>query len=465
LIVVYPEKTNSYFYQLHMANRIKIKKGLQIPLLGKPEETLLGSITSEYVQVCPEDFQGITPKLKVKVGDAVKAGQALFFSKMHPDMMIASPVSGTVTAINRGEKRRILNVTVKADKENTYVEYGKSEIGTLPPEAIKKRLLDAGIWFVIKQRPYDVVADPGKEPRDIFVTGFDTAPLAPSYDFILKGQEADLQTGLNALARLTKGKVFLSISPATKNEGLRKAANVTITEFEGPHPAGNTGTHINYLAPVNRGEVVWTLNALDVLFIGRLFNKGVVDLTRTVALTGSEVKQTGYYNMLVGTELGKLFADNVNGKGNLRYISGNVLTGTRIEAEGALRATHSQLTVIPEGDDVHEAFGWASLSPKRYSAGATYLKLKKAYRLDARLLGGPRAIIVSNEYDKVFPLDIFPEQLIKSTLAFNIDKMEQLGIYEVAPEDFALCEFVDTSKLELQRIVRTGLDMLRKEME
>ena len=198
MIVVYPEKTNSYFYQLHMANRIKIKKGLQIPLLGKPEETLLGSITSEYVQVCPEDFQGITPKLKVKVGDTVKAGQALFFSKMHPDMMIASPVSGTVTAINRGEKRRILNVTVKADKENTYVEYGKSEIGTLPPEEIKKRLLDAGIWFVIKQRPYDVVADPGKEPRDIFVTGFDTAPLAPSYDFILKGQEADLQTGLNA---------------------------------------------------------------------------------------------------------------------------------------------------------------------------------------------------------------------------------------------------------------------------
>ena len=255
MIVVYPEKTNSYFYQLHMANRIKIKKGLQIPLLGKPEETLLGSITSEYVQVVPEDFQGITPKLKVKVGDAVKAGQALFFSKMHPEHDVCiSRQRNSHSHQPRGEKRRILNVYCqKPTKENTYVEYGKSEIGTLPPEEIKKRLLDAGIWFVIKQRPYDVVADPGKEPRDIFVTGFDTAPLAPSYDFILKGQEADLQTGLNALARLTKGKVFLSISPATKNEGLRKAANVTITEFEGPHPAGNTGTHINYLAPVNRG--------------------------------------------------------------------------------------------------------------------------------------------------------------------------------------------------------------------
>ncbi len=448
-----------------MANRIKIKKGLQIPLLGKPEETFRGEITSEYVQVCPEDFQGITPKLKVKVGDTVKAGQALFFSKMYPDMMFASPASGTVTAIDRGEKRRILNVTVKADRENVYEDYGKKEIATLSAEEIKKALLNAGIWFVIKQRPYDVVANPGKEPRDIFVTGFDTAPLAPSYDFILKGQEADLQTGLNALAKLTKGKVYLSISPNTKNEGLRNAKNVTITEFEGPHPAGNTGVQINHLAPVNRGETVWTLSALDVLFIGRLFNKGVVDLTRTVALTGSEIKQTGYYKILIGTQLTKLFAGNVSGKGNLRHISGNVLTGTKITGDGVLRANHSQVTVIPEGDDVHEAFGWASVSPKRYSAGATYLQLKKAYRLDARLMGGARAIIVSNEYDKVFPMDIFPEQLIKSILAFNIDKMEQLGIYEVAPEDFALCEFVDTSKLELQRIVRTGLDMLRKEME
>ena len=448
-----------------MANRIKIKKGLQIPLLGKPEEVFRGEITSEYLQVCPEDFQGITPKLNVKVDDTVKAGQALFFSKMYPDMMFASPVSGTITAINRGEKRRILNITIKADKENAYVDYGKKDVAAMSPEEIKKALLEAGIWFVIKQRPYDVVASPEKEPRDIFVTGFDSAPLAPSYDFILKGQEADLQAGFNALAKLTAGKVYLSISPDTKNEGLRNAKNVTITEFSGPHPAGNVGVQINHLAPVNRGETVWTLNALDVLFIGRLFNKGFADLTRTVALTGSEVKQTGYYKMLVGTELTKLFTGNVTEKGNKRYISGNVLTGTKVDANGVLRATHSQVTVIPEGDDVHEAFGWASLSPNRYSAGATYLQLKKAYRLDARVLGGPRAIIVSNEYDKVFPMDIFPEQLIKSIIAFNIDKMEQLGIYEVAPEDFALCEFVDTSKLEIQRIVRTGLDMLKKEME
>jgi Na+-transporting NADH:ubiquinone oxidoreductase subunit A len=246
---------------------------------------------------------------------------------------------------------------------------------------------------------------------------------------------------------------------------LREAKNVVLTEFDGPHPAGNVGVQINHLNPVNRGEVVWTLTALDVAIIGRLFNKGIVDLTRTVALTGSEVKQTGYWKMAIGTQLKELFQNNVTEGISLRYISGNPLTGRKIDADDVLRATHSQVAVIPEGDDVHEAFGWASLSPRRYSAGCTYPTLKKAYRMDARLLGGPRAIIVSNEYDRVFPMDIYPEQLIKAIIAFNIDKMEALGIYEVAPEDFALCEFVDTSKLELQHIVRTGLDMLRKEME
>lgn len=447
-----------------MANRIKIKKGLQIPLLGKPEKVLRGNVTSEFVHVWPEDYQGITPRLSVKVDDTVKAGQALFHSKMYPEMLFTSPVSGTVVAINRGAKRRILNIVVKADKEVEYVEFGKKDIAKLSTDEVKKSLLESGLWGFIKQRPYDIVANPTSEPRDIFVTGFDSSPLATSYDFVLEGREADLQSGFDALAKLTKGKVFLGISPETTNKGLKGAKNVTITEFDGPHPAGNVGVHINHLAPVNKGEVVWTLNAIDVALIGRLFNEGKVDMTRKIALAGSEVKQTGYYNMLIGTELKGLVKGNVN-EGSLRYISGNVLTGTKVSSDGALRATHSQVTVIPEGDDVHEFIGWASLSPHRYSSGSTYLKLKKAYRLDARVMGGPRAIIVSNEYEKVFPMDIMPEQLIKSTIAFNIDKMEQLGIYEVAPEDFALCEFVDTSKLEIQKIIRIGLDELRKEME
>jgi Na+-transporting NADH:ubiquinone oxidoreductase subunit A len=448
-----------------MANRIKIKKGLQIPLLGVSEETLSGKITSEFVRICPEDFQGITPKLAVKVGDTVKAGTALFYEKNHADMLFASPVSGVITEIERGAKRRILNIVIKADSSNQYEDFGPKKIASLSSEEVKRSILDAGIWFLIRQRPYDVVANPGKQPRDIFVTGFDSAPLAPSYDFLLNGQEAELQAGLDALAKLTTGKVYLSISTKTKHKGLRDANNVVITEFDGPHPAGNVGVQINRLKPVNRGETVWTLNALDVVIIGRLFNKGIVDLTRTIALTGSEVKQTGYYQMMIGTALKPLFSNNVTDGISLRYISGNPLTGRKIDENGVLRAYDAQVTVIPEGDDVDEAFGWASLSPNRYSAGGTYARVKKAYRIDARLKGGPRAIIVSNEYDKVFPMDIYPEQLLKAIIAFNIDKMEALGIYEVAPEDFALCEFVDTSKLELQHIVRTGLEMLRKEME
>ena len=332
-----------------MANRIKIKKGLQIPLLGKPEKVLRGNVTSEFVHVWPEDYQGITPRLSVKVDDTVKAGQALFHSKMYPEMLFTSPVSGTVVAINRGAKRRILNIVVKADKEVEYVEFGKKDIAKLSTDEVKKSLLESGLWGFIKQRPYDIVANPTSEPRDIFVTGFDSSPLATSYDFVLEGREADLQSGFDALAKLTKGKVFLGISPETTNKGLKGAKNVTITEFDGPHPAGNVGVHINHLAPVNKGEVVWTLNAIDVALIGRLFNEGKVDMTRKIALAGSEVKQTGYYNMFIGTELKGLVKGNVN-EGSLRYISGNVLTGTKVASDGALRATHSQVTVIPERD-------------------------------------------------------------------------------------------------------------------
>jgi Na+-transporting NADH:ubiquinone oxidoreductase subunit A len=448
-----------------MAKRIKIKKGLRIPLLGEPDERLLGTVTSEQVRICPEDYPGVTPRLTVKVGDTVKAGSPLFHEKDHPEMVFVSPVSGVVAEVERGERRRIHNIAIKSDRLNERIEFGEKEVSNLSPEEVKGAILEAGLWFAIRQRPYDIVALPDRSPRDIFVTGFDSSPLAPSYDFILQGQEEELQVGLNALAKLTAGKVYLSISANSTSRALKQAKNVELYEFDGPHPAGNVGVQINHIKPVNRGEVVWTLNALNVVLIGRLFKNGTVDLTRTVALTGSEVKEKGYYKMLIGTELSSLFKGNVTEGISLRYISGNPLTGRKIEEDGVLRAYDAQVTVIPEGDDVHEVLGWASLSPKRYSAGGTYLNLKKRYRMDARLLGGPRAIIVSNEYDKVFPMDIFPEQLIKATLAFNIEKMERLGIYEVAPEDFALCEFVDTSKLELQRIIRTGLDLLRKEVE
>ena len=456
-----------------MASRIKIKKGLDIPLLGKVQETFLGEVKSDVLKICPEDFAGVTPKLSVRVGDEVKAGAALMYDRNHPSVKVASPISGVVTAIDRGAKRRILNITVERKGENEFVDFGIKNALTMKPEEVKEYILDAGLWFLVKQRPYDVVANPEKEPRDIFVTGFSSAPLAPSYDFILKDQDKDVQAGLDALSKLTKGKVYLSISPKTTSKALKNARNVVITEFDGPHPAGNVGVQINHLKPINSGETVWTLNVLDVALIGRLFNTGKVDLTRIVALTGSEVEKRGYYKMLIGTPLTEVLAPIAKSADiNLRYICGDPLTGRKIEKDGVLRAYDSQITVIPEGDDKHELLGWATLSPNKYSAGPTYLSsllhkigVKDKFRIDARIKGGPRAMIMSNEYDQVFPMDIYPEFLLKSIIAFDIDKMINLGIFEVAPEDFALCEFVDTSKIEIQRIVRTGLDMLRKEVE
>lgn len=456
-----------------MASRIKIKKGLDIPLMGEPQDLFLGEVKSDILKICPEDFIGVTPKLSVKVGDEVKAGTALMYDRNHPSVKVASPVSGVVTAIERGEKRRILNITVERKGVNEFVDYGIKNALTMKAEEVKECILDAGLWFFVKQRPYDVVANPNIDPRDIFVTGFSSAPLAPSYDFILKDQDKDVQAGLDALSKLTKGKVYLSISPKTTSKALRDAKNVVVTEFEGPHPAGNVGVQINHIGPINAGETIWTLNVLDVAVIGRLFNTGKVDLTRIVALTGSEVEKRGYYKMLIGTSLNDVFKSIPKSEESpLRYISGDPLTGRKIGENDVLRAYSSQITVIPEGINTHEFFGWASMNLNKYSAGSTYLSnllhkvgVKDKFRIDARLKGGRRAMIMSNEYDQVFPMDIYPEFLLKSIIAFDIDKMINLGIFEVAPEDFALCEFVDTSKIEIQRIVRTGLDLLRKEVE
>ena len=331
--------------------------------------------------------------------------------------------------------------------------------------SVKAALLKSGMFAFIKQRPYDIVADPTVAPRAIFVSAFDTNPLAPDFELALKGEEANFQTGLDALAKIAK--TYLSISVNQKAAALTQAKNVTLTVFDGPHPAGNVGVQINNIAPINKGETVWTIDPQAVIFIGRLFNTGHVDLTRLVAVTGSEVKKPSYCKLKVGALLTNVFAGNVSTDKNLRYISGNVLTGKQITANGFLGAFHSQVTVIPEGDDVHEMLGWIMPRFDQFSTSHSYfswLMGKKEYTLDARVKGGERHMIMSNEYDRVLPMDIMPEYLIKAIIAGDIDRMEALGIYEVAPEDFALCEFVCSSKMELQRIVREGLDMLRREM-
>ena len=449
-----------------MTNVIKVKKGLDINLKGKASDVMLNARPSATYALVPDSYNGIMPKVVAKVGDKVKAGSTLMIDKNRPEIKFASPVSGEVTAVNRGAKRKVLSVVVKPDAQMVYEEFGKKTVSSMKADEVKAFILDAGLWPLIKQRPYDIVANPASQPRDIFVSAFYSAPLAPNFDFILKGQEADFQTGLDALAKLTAGKVYVGVR---RGSIAAKANGVEIVEVEGPHPAANVGVQINQVKPINKGEVVWTVNPDDVIVIGRLFNKGIVDLTRLVVLTGSETTERGYIKTIAGCTIESLVAGKLlEGNEHLRVISGNVLTGTKVGKEDYLRAYDNQITVIPEGDDNDEFFGWAVPGFNKYSTSHSYLTWligrNKEYVLDARIKGGRRAMIMSNEYDKVFPMDIMPEYLIKAILAFDIDKMENLGIYEVAPEDFALCEFVDTSKLELQKIVRDGLNQLYKEM-
>lgn len=447
-----------------MANVVKIKKGLDINLKGKAPLQYVNVGKAESYAIVPDSYVGIMPKVLVHVGDKVKAGSPLMMDKVRPEIKFVSPVSGTVTGVNRGEKRKVLSITVRPDEQNEYESFDIKDLDSYDAAALKEVLLQTGMWPYIKQRPYDRVADPANAPRDIFVTAFDTAPLAPDFDFIVKGEEAVLQTGLDALAKLTEGTVYLGIKPGS---ALRDMAGVEIVELHGPHPVGNVGVMINHLKPVNKGETVWTLDAADVLVIGRLFKEKKTDFTRTVVLTGSEMTERGYAKVIAGCNMGSL-TDKRLAESHVRLISGNVLTGTKVTTDDYLHAYDTQVTAIPEGDDVNEFLGWGMPGFGKYSMSRSYfswlLGRGKEYELDARIKGGKRAMIMSNEYDKVFPMDIFPEYLLKAIIAYDIDKMENLGIYEVAPEDFALCEFVDTSKIEIQKIVRNGLDLLYKEM-
>ncbi|MCI5561224.1 MAG: Na(+)-translocating NADH-quinone reductase subunit A [Phocaeicola sp.] len=448
-----------------MSTVIKLRKGLDINLQGKAKPEVLYVKTPEMYAIFPEDFTGITPKVMVKEQEAVKGGDVLFVDKNHPELKIVSPVSGTITAVVRGERRKVLYISIKPDANQTNVDFGMTKVDSLNATTAKELLLKTGLFAFIKQRPYDVVADPTIAPRDIFITGFDSAPLAPDFELALKGEEEYFQLGLTLLSKIAT--THLSISAKQTSPALTTAKNVTVHIFDGPHPAGNTGVQINHIAPVNKGETVWTLNAETVLFIGRVVATGVVDQTRLVAVVGSEVKNPAYCKLKAGAQITPALENQVNKQTSLRYISGNPLTGKRIDADGFLGAFHGQITVIPEGDDNHEMFGWIMPRLNQFSTSHSYFSWllgKKEYALDARIKGGERHMIMSAEYDNVLPMDILSEYLIKAIIAGDIDRMEKLGIYEVAPEDFALCEFVCSSKMELQRIVRNGLDMLRKEM-
>ena len=402
----FPHESQSYLLLLRqiyetiilysMANVIKLRKGLDINLKGKAAETYATVKEPGFYALVPDDFPGVTPKVVVKEQEYVMAGGPLFIDKYHPEVKFVSPVSGVVTSVERGARRKVLNIVVEAAAEQDYEEFGKKNVASMDADAVKTALLEAGIFAFIKQRPYDIIADPTVTPKGIFVSAFDTNPLAPNFEFALKGEEANFQTGLDALAKMAK--TYLSISVKQNATALTQAKNVTITAFDGPNPAGNVGVQINHIAPVSKGETVWTIDPQAVIFIGRLFNTGRVDFTRTVAVTGSEVLKPAYCKLQVGALLTNVFAGNVTTGKDLRYISGNVLSGKQVSPNGFLGAFDSQLTVIPEGDDIHEMLGWIMPRFNQFSANRSYfswLMGKKEYTLDARIKGGERHMIMS----------------------------------------------------------------------
>ena len=443
-------------------NLIKLSKGLDIHLQGKAEEKKIQLKSKGKYALMPDDFEGVTPKVVVKEGEKVKAGDALFVNKQYPQVKFASPVSGTVREVVRGERRKVLCIKVDADAQQEFVDFGKRDVSSLNGELVINALLEAGLFGYINQLPYAVSTNPETKPKAIFVSALRDKPLAADFEFEVKGQEADFQTGLTALSKIAKTYLGVGI-----NSALKGMNDVEVNIFDGKCPAGNVGVQVNHIDPVNKGEVVWTIgDPTVVLFIGRLFNTGKVDLTRTVALCGSEITNPAYVDMQVGEELSTLLSNSYDASKNVRIINGNVLTGKPTTKEGFLGAHTSEITVIPEGNDADEILGWILPRFKQFSVNRSYFSWlcgKKQYALDARIKGGERHIIMSGEYDKVLPMDIYGEYLIKAIITGDIDRQEALGIYEVAPEDFALAEFVDSSKLELQRIVREGLNILRKE--
>lgn len=448
-----------------MTKVFKLRKGLNIALKGQAALRCEHVALSKEVALLPDSFPGITPKVMVHVGDKVKAGDALFVNKLCPEVIFSSPVSGVVSDVVRGNRRKVLRVVVTPDDTQEYVDFGVADVSKLSADEIIKLLCSAGLFGYINQLPYAISTTPDTKPKAIFVSALRDKPLAANFEYEIEGQEAHFKTGLTALAKIAK--TYLGIGPnQNKLQQFQDISNVDINIFDGPCPAGNVGVQVNHISPVNKGETVWTIDPTTVLFIGRLLNTGKVDLRRKIAIVGSEVKDPCYIETIIGEQLSTLLQDRLLENKDLRIVNGNVLTGCKAALTDYVDSRASEITIIPEGNNANELLGWILPRLNQFSVSHSYfswLLPKKDYVLDARIKGGRRHMIMSGEYDKVIPMDIYAEYLIKAIIVGDIDKMEALGIYEVSPEDFALAEFVDSSKLELQSIVRAGLDMLRKE--
>ena len=450
-----------------MSNDIRIKKGLDIKLIGEASLTKGDAIKSNFYSVKPEDFHGLTPKLVVKTGVKVKAGEPIFYDKSNESIQFVSPVSGEVTEIIRGDKRRILEVKMQADKTQSYLDHEKLEVKSAKVEAIKAKLLASGCWPFIMQRPYDVIANPEQTPKGIFISAYASAPLAADYDFVLTGKQAELQAAVTALSKLTNGNVNVSVSKDSHSP-FTNLEDVVTHKVSGPHPSGNVGTLINKIDPINKGEVVWTVTPQDLVIIGELLLTGKFNAERIVALAGSGIQEPRYLVTKIGSEIATMVYDRgIENDANVRIISGNVLSGKEIKPDGFLGYYSNVVTVIPEGDD-YEFFGWNKPVFEKVSTSRaltfSWLTPNKKFDLNTNTNGEHRAFVLTGTYEEVFPLDIFPMQILKACMYQDLDEMEALGMYEVAPEDFALTEFVCVSKQPHQKIIREGLDLMLKEI-
>ncbi len=450
-----------------MSQDIRIKKGLDIKLKGEAEKVTENATSSNVFTLRPEDFHNIIPKLSIKLGTKLKAGDAVFFNKANKEMKFPSPVSGELVDIIRGEKRKILELKIQAEANQQFADFGVKDYKALKADDLKSLLLASGCWPFIKQRPYDVIANPESTPKEIFISAYASAPLAADFDYVLKGKENELQAAVSALSKLTSGDVHISIGK-NSNSPFIGLNNIIIHKVSGPHPSGNVGTQIAKINPVNKGETVWTINPQDLVIMGELLLTGKFNAERIIALAGSCVTSPKYYNTKIGATIASLVDGKLTKNGDCRIISGNVLTGKVQSLKGSLGYYNNMVTVIPEGND-YEFFGWIMPVFNKISTSRaltfSWLFPKKKFDLNTNLNGEQRAFVLTGNYEEVFPLDIYPMQILKACMYKDIDEMEQLGMYEVAPEDFALTEFVCVSKQPHQEIIRKGLDLMLKEIE
>ena len=452
-----------------MGKFIRLKKGFDINLAGKASSKLAQTEQPETFAIKPTDFYGIyMPKVVVNEGDVVKAGSPLFHDKKNENIIFTSPVSGEVVAIKRGERRKLLEVKILADtkvEHLPFTKYSISEIANLTRDQIQPQLLKSGVWLNLVQRPFGIVADPAETPKSIFISGFDSHPLAPDYNFLFKGQEQYFQVGIDILKKFTEGPIHLNVH--TKKELgaiFSQVQGVELNKFSGPHPAGCVGVQIHHIDPLGKSDVIWTINPYGVVQIGKLFMNGIYDASKILAVAGSEVKDPQYYKTYIGASVSKFLKNNLKQE-HVRVISGNVLTGTKINSDGHVGFYDQMVSVIPEGDK-YEFLGWIAPSAQKLSISRafglfSFLNYKKEYILDSNTKGEPRAFVQTGVFEKVTPMDVLPTHLLKAIIAEDFDDMEALGIYEVIEEDLALCEFVDVSKHQVQAILREGIELMQ----